>query len=219
MPGLVQPPSRVIGHRNYWREKNPFPHVVPGNCLIFAPIMDTGTFSFNEAELAQIRAHVAKYPDRKSAVMPALWIAQEKFGWLSDEAMRLVATTLDMPYAQVYGVASFYTMYFKQPVPRHLIEVCTCFSCSITGGPEMLAYVKNKIQADERGVGADNKIWTRAAECLGACDTAPVCQVTNRRYVHNLTPEKVDDLIEKLRRDEEIPFESVPLSNQSLIDD
>ncbi len=177
------------------------------------------SYTFDEAEVADIKRHVAKYPDRKSAVMPALWIAQEKFGWLSEEAMRLVAETIDMPYAHVYGVASFYTMYFKKPVPKHLIEVCTSFTCSIAGGPEMTAYVKQKIEADERGFGKEGKIWVREAECLGACDTAPMCQVTNRRYLHNLTEAKMDDLIEKLRNDEEIPFESVPLRDQSQIDD
>ncbi len=181
--------------------------------------MEAAVFTFSEQELQEIHRHVAKYPEKRSAVMPALWIAQEKFGWLSEGAVRLVAETLDLPFAHVYGVASFYTMYFKQAVPKHLIEVCTCFTCSVNGGPETLAYVKKQLQADERGVSADGKIWTRAAECLGACDTAPMCQLSNRRYAHNLTPEKVDALIEKLRNDEEIPFESVPLSDQSQIDD
>ncbi|MEM7657739.1 MAG: NAD(P)H-dependent oxidoreductase subunit E, partial [Bacteroidota bacterium] len=148
----------------------------------------------------------------------ALWIAQEKFGWLSPEAIRLVAETIDIPYAHVYGVATFYTMYFKQPVPKHLIEVCTCFSCLETGGPEMLDYVKEAIDADEKGVGSEGKIWVRAAECLGACDTAPMCQVTNRRYLHNLTKEKVDKLVAKLRNDEDIPYERIPLSDQSIVD-
>ncbi len=175
-------------------------------------------YTFTPEEVAEIQRHVAKYPDRRAAVMPALWIAQEKFGWLSEEAMRLVAATIDMPYAQVYGVASFYTMYFKEPVPKHLIEVCTSFTCSITGGPEMAEYVKQKIEADERGVGKDGQIWVREAECLGACDTAPMCQVSNRRYVHHLTEEKIDALIEKLRRDEEVPFESIALKDQSQIE-
>ena len=65
--------------------------------------------------------------------------------------------------------------------------------------------------------GKDGKIWCRAAECLGACDTAPVAQITNRRYAHNLTPEKVDQLIEKLQNDEEIAYEQIPLYDQSII--
>ena len=175
-------------------------------------------YVFTEAEVAEIQRHVAKYPDKQSAIMPALWIAQEKFGWLSLEAMKLVAATLEEPYALVYGVASFYTMYFKEKVPKHLIEVCTCFSCGEIGGREIMDYVKEKIGADERGFGKDGHIWCRAAECLGACDTGPMAQITNRRYVHNLTPEKVDDLIDKLNRDEEIPYERIPLNDQRTID-
>ena len=102
--------------------------------------------TFSPEEIAEIQRRVAKCPERRSAVMPALWIAQEKFGWLSIEVVRLVAETLDLPYAHVYGVASFYTMYFKQPVPKHLIEVCTCFSCHVTGGPEILDYVRERRQ-------------------------------------------------------------------------
>ena len=139
--------------------------------------MENTSYTFSATEIQEIQRHVAKYPDRKSAIMPALWIAQEKFGWLPPEAMQLVADTLQVPYAQVYGVATFYTMYFKEKVPEHLIEVCTCFSCGEVGGPEMLSYVKQAIGADERGVGKEGKIWTRSAECLGACDTAPMCQV------------------------------------------
>ena len=190
---------------------------MPQKSFIFADtkLMEDTQYTFTDAEVQEIQRYVAKYPDHKSAVMPALWIAQEKFGWLSEGAMRLVAETIDIPYALVYGVASFYTMYFKEKVPKHLIEVCTCFSCYVTGGPEMYQYVRNKIEADERGFGKDGKIWVREAECLGACDTAPMCQITNRRYVHHLTEEKVDQLIEKLSKDEELPYEQIPLYDQT----
>lgn len=180
--------------------------------------MDKNDYIFSKEEIKEIQGHVAKYPDRKSAVMPALWIAQEKFGWLSLDAIKLVAETIDIPYAHVYGVASFYTMYFKKPVPKHLIEVCTCFSCHEIGGPEMLDYVKKKIKADEQGRGKSGKIWARAAECLGACDTAPMCQVSNKHYRHNLTKEKVDQLVSQLENDEELSYEKIPLNDQSILD-
>lgn len=181
--------------------------------------MESVSYTFTPSEVAEIQKHLGKYPDKRSAVMPALWIAQEKFGWLSEDAIKLVAETIDMPYAHVYGVASFYTMYFKEKVPAHLIEVCTCFTCGEVGGKEMLDYVKEKIGADARGVGREGKIWTRSAECLGACDTGPVAQVTNRRYVHQLTKERIDWLIDKLEKGEEIPYERIPLNDQSIIDD
>ncbi len=181
--------------------------------------MEDISYIFTDSEIAEIKQHIAKYPDRRSAVMPALWIAQEKFGWLSSEAIKLVATTIDIPYAHVYGVASFYTMYFKEPVPKHLLEVCTCFTCGEIGGNDMLAYLREHIEADERGRSKDGLFWTRSAECLGACDTGPICQVSNRRYVHRLNREKVTEVVEKLRKGEDIPYEPIPLSDQSIIED
>jgi NADH:ubiquinone oxidoreductase subunit E len=109
-------------------------------------------YTFSNEEIQEIERHVAKYPEKRSAVMPALWIAQEKFGWLSDDAIRLVADTLELPFAHVYGVASFYTMYFKKEVPKHLIEICTCFSCGETGGSEMLDFTKSYLGCDQQGI-------------------------------------------------------------------
>ncbi|MFN0202618.1 MAG: NAD(P)H-dependent oxidoreductase subunit E [Bacteroidia bacterium] len=176
-------------------------------------------YTFTEAELQEIQKHVAKYPDRHSAIMPALWIAQEKFGWLSAESMKLVADTLNVPYARVYGVASFYTMYIKENTPKHLIEICTCFTCGECGGREMVQYAKDYLQVPAGGkVSNDGLFWVREAECLGACDTAPVAQITNRRYMHNLTEEKLRQTIQKLRNGEELPYEPIPLNNQAIID-
>jgi NADH-quinone oxidoreductase subunit E len=216
----VQPPEgKVAGMaKDIFLEKfSAFCPCVRSGSYICPP-MEPQVYSFTEAERAEIQQHVAKYPEKRSAVMPALWMAQEKFGWLSPEALKLVAETLDLPYAHVYGVASFYTMYFKEPVPRHLIEVCTCFSCGALDGQDLLDYVKEQIGADEKGRGSDGKIWARAAECLGACDTGPVAQVSNRRYVHRLTREKLDALIAALRRDEEIAYEKIPLADQRFAD-
>lgn len=181
--------------------------------------MEKQPFTFTDSEKKEIESHIAKYPDRRSAVMPALWIAQEKFGWLSEDALKLVSETIDIPYAHVYGVASFYTMYFKKPVPKHLIEVCTCFTCGEIGGKEMLEFVKDEIDADSNGFSKDGLFWTRSAECLGACDTGPMCQITNRRYVHNLTEDKMRATIQKLRNGEELAFESIPLSDQKIVED
>jgi NADH-quinone oxidoreductase E subunit len=176
-------------------------------------------YTFSNEEIQEIERHVAKYPEKRSAVMPALWIAQEKFGWLSDDAIRLVADTLELPFAHVYGVASFYTMYFKKEVPKHLIEICTCFSCGETGGNEMLDFTKSYLGCDEKGFSADGKIWVRAAECLGACDTAPVCQVSNRRYRHRLNEDKIKEIVAKLRNDEELEYERIPLYDQSKLEE
>jgi NADH-quinone oxidoreductase subunit E len=174
-------------------------------------------YIFSQEELNEIQLHVAKYPDRKSAVMPALWIAQEKFGWLSLDAIQLVSRTLDLPYAHVYGVASFYTMYLKEETP-HLVEICTCFTCGECGGKEMMSFLERHLEVDENGYSKDGQFRVRHAECLGACDTAPVAVLNNRRFVHNLNEDKTKEIIGKMRKGEEIPYEPIPLSDQSVID-
>lgn len=174
-------------------------------------------YEFTEEELAEIERHKAKYPDVKSAVMPALWIAQEKYGWLPQKVIKLVADTLGLSYAQVYGVATFYTMYLKENKGKNLVEVCTCFTCGECGGDELIAYIKEKVNANEEGVSADGEFYVRTAECLGACDSAPVVQVNNRRICFDVDEKYADEILELLRQGKEVPYKPVPLADQSAI--
>ena len=179
------------------------------------PQEDDKEYSFTEAELKEIEKHKSKYPDKRSAVMPTLWIAQEKFGWLSQKAIKLVADTLELPYAEVYGVATFYTMYLKENKAPNLIDFCTCFTCGEVGGKEVYENIKKEYKCNKDGVSEDGFFWIREAECLGACDSAPVAQVNNKRTVFNIN--SVEDFNEKilkyLKNGELPPFESVPLKN------
>lgn len=178
------------------------------------PHVDAAAYEFSPEELNAIEKHKAKYPNPQSAVMPALWLAQEKFGWLSEGAIQLVAKTLNLAYAHVYGVATFYTMYLKRPMGKYLFDVCTCLTCGVCGGMETYEYIRKKINADENGVSPEGIFGVREAECLGACDTAPVLMLNNRRYLHKLTPEKIDRIIEDLRKDKMPEFEPIPLMKQ-----
>ena len=178
---------------------------------------DDRQYSFTPDELAAIDAHAAKYPDRRSAVMPALWIAQEKWGWLPQGAMQLVADTLGMSFAHVYGVATFYTMYLKQKPAQHLIEVCTCFTCGECGGRELMDYACQKTNANDEGVSADGQFWFREAECLGACDTPTVLQINNDQLCFNVTPQRLDEIMAQLQRGEKLPYEHVPMRDQSIL--
>lgn len=176
-------------------------------------------YSFTPAEITEIQRHVAKYPDKTSAVMPTLWIAQEKFGVLSTGAIQLVADTLGLSFAHVYGVATFYTMYLKRGVPAqpfHLVEVCTCFTCGECGGRELMAHAKKALALDAEGMSADGRVWVREAECLGACDTPVPVQIDNRRMAFNVDASKFDQIVEGLRRDQTPPFESVPARKLEL---
>lgn len=176
---------------------------------------DSTEYRFTAEELAEIERHVAKYPTRQSAVMPALWIAQEKYGWLSNGAMQLVADTIGIAFAQVYGVATFYTMYLKESPGKHLVEICTCFTCGECGGRELYEHAKKSLRLDEHGATPDKKVWVREAECLGACDTAPALQIDNDHLIFSATPAQFDRLVADLAADKPVVYEPVPLIPQN----
>ena len=147
---------------------------------------------------ARIRAFEAKYPDRRSALLPALHVAQNELGWLSREAMEEVGALLGVDPGQVEEVASFYTMYYKTPVGTYVLEVCKTLPCSILGADEIIDYVSQKLGIAPGETTDDGLFTLYRVECLAACHRAPVMQV-NHRYYQDLTPEKVDALIEAAR--------------------
>jgi len=171
-------------------------------------------FAWSAQQQADIARHIAKYPDKKSAVMPLLWMAQETWGWLSQGALELVANTLEMELAQVYGVASFYTMYLKEHNAPNLVEVCTCFACGECGGRELYAQAQKMLNVNDQGVSADGKIFLREAECLGACDSAVVVQINNRRMRFNVDQAAMAQIFDQVRQGTPFEFTSVPLSKQ-----
>jgi NADH-quinone oxidoreductase subunit E len=166
---------------------------------------------FNEEELGRIDGFKAKYERVQGAIMPTLWLAQEKFGYLPPEVIELVADTLELPYAHVYGVATFYTQYFKEKMGTHVLDMCTCFSCQVVGGYDMLHHVCEKLGIHEGETTEDGMFTIRQAECLGACGSGPMLQVTNGPYVYNLTPGKLDKLIDDLRNGDIPEYVSVTL--------
>ena len=146
-----------------------------------------------------IRAWVAQYPTADGAVMKVLWLAQEKFGWLPSEVIQLVADTLKLPFPKVYGVSTFYTQYYKRPMGTFVLDVCTCFSCQVCGGYDILHYLEDQLGITKGETTDDGMFSIQEVECLGACGSAPMLQITNGPYVHNLTPEKCDRLLADLR--------------------
>lgn len=166
---------------------------------------------FTDAEKEQIEVFRAQYPTPEGAVMKTLWLAQEKFGFLPPEVIHLVADTLDIPFSLAYGVATFYTQYYKAKKGTYVLDVCTCFSCQLCGGYDMLHYLEEKLGVREGETTEDGLFTIQGVECLGACGTAPMLQVTNGPYVHNLSREKMDALIEALKNGDMPPFVSVTL--------
>jgi NADH-quinone oxidoreductase subunit E len=152
-----------------------------------------------ESELYHEIQRVAdEYPLRRSAVMPALHLAQEKHGWLSPQALREVADALDVTPAYCLAVASFYDMYHLEPVGRHMVEVCTNVSCALVGAQQVLEAFE-----EELGVGAgetteDGAVTLRTVECLGGCGWGTVVAV-DHRYREPVRPEDVPAIVEELR--------------------
>jgi NADH-quinone oxidoreductase subunit E len=146
---------------------------------------------------AEIKQFKGKYPDPKSALLTALHVAQREHGWLSPEVMRDVAEVMDLPPTEVASVASFYTMFNRQPVGENLIQVCTNISCSLLGAEHIVEYIKSKLGIDVGETTPDNKFTLVTVECLGSCGTAPMMQI-NDTYYENLTEEKIDQIFAKL---------------------
>jgi NADH-quinone oxidoreductase subunit E len=175
------------------------------------PVIPADELVFTAEEKDLIARYRSQYPTPEGAVMKALWLAQEKYGWLPPEVIELVADELGIAYAQAYGVATFYTQYYKKEMGKYVLDVCTCFSCQVCGGYDMLHYLEDKLGIQKGETTDDGTFSLQEVECLGACGSAPMMQVTNGPYIHNLTREKLDTLIDSLRQDQMPPFISVTL--------
>ena len=149
--------------------------------------------------LDEIKALPAKYPQPRSAVMPALDLAQEELGHLTPEAMSEVASALQLDPGYVEGVATFYTLFHLEPVGKHRFYVCTNLSCMLRGAEDVVDRLKGAIGVHEAGeVSKDGMFSYEEVECLGACEYAPVARL-DHRYEVDLTRAKIDSLVNDRR--------------------
>jgi NADH-quinone oxidoreductase E subunit len=155
--------------------------------------------AFSPAAQAKFETYLTRYPIKRAAIMPTLWLAQEEFGWLSHEVMAYVAELLDLPPAFVASVASFYTMYYKRPMGRHHVQVCTNLSCTLRGADTIVDCLRTRLGIGVGETTADGTFSLSEAECLGSCGTAPMMQV-NDDYWENLTPERTLEIVDRLAR-------------------
>ncbi len=154
----------------------------------------------DEESKAEIDQWIRKYPQdqKQSAVMAALRIMQDaNGGWLTEDLMDAVAEYLEMPKVSVYEVATFYSMYELKPVGRHKICVCTNVSCMLCGSDRIVEHLKGRLGIDFGEITEDGRFSLKEVECLGACGGAPMMQI-GRQYYENLTPEKVDEILDAL---------------------
>lgn len=156
--------------------------------------MARGLSEGGKAEVARLRG---LYPKSQSALLPALHVAQDEVGYLSADAMDDVARELGLPVTEVTSVATFYSMFFTEPVGRHKIRVCTNLSCYLNGSEHILDHLCRRLGVRPGETTEDGRALVEVAECLAACEEAPVILVDSDRHAR-VTPEAADGLIARL---------------------
>ena len=157
--------------------------------------------------LAEIQDLAARYPDKLAATLPALYVAQKDFGFVSLSAMQEVAKALGVPEGHVFGVATFYTMFSKKPVGKYHIQVCTNLSCALNGATELLERLCARTGATpEGGPTPDGLFSVETVECLGSCGSGPCLQVNEGRYDECVDDAALDRILEACRSGARAPW-------------
>jgi len=154
---------------------------------------------FTDENIKKLNDIKERYPNTQAVVMPALWLAQEQFGWISGEIMEYVADFLKIPAEKVLAVVKFYTMYNSKPVGKYHLQVCTNVSCMLNGAYDILDYISDKLNIKPGETTPDGNFTVTEVECLGSCGTAPMMQMNNY-YEENLTKEKIDKLVSQISK-------------------
>ncbi len=160
--------------------------------------VDDPTYKLSAETVQKIEELIEKYPKKNSALMPALHIIQDKFGWIPPAAISQLAEKLDTTPNKIYSVVTFYTMFNQKPVGKYHIQVCRNVSCSLLGAKHIVDHLSEKFGIQPGETTDDKKYTLTLVECLGACGTAPVMMI-NDTYYENLTVKKVDNILESLQ--------------------
>jgi len=155
--------------------------------------------SLREKHGQEIDSILARYAQKRSAVLPILYVAQDEYGYLTDEAIREVAEIVQMAPTDVFEVVGFYTLFYNRPVGKWVLQVCDDVPCCFLGAEEIVADLESKLGINADETTADGMFTLQRVKCLADCDRAPVVQA-NLEYYRNMTPEKVDAMLTELRR-------------------
>ena len=170
--------------------------------MTHAPVMPVeapATLEWPENVKAEVAEAVSHYPVKRSAVLPLLWIAQRTWGWVPPAALRLVARTLELNEPEVFGVATFYTMFHREPVGKKVLMMCTNVSCMLTGAYETLRKLEQRLGIKAGQTSADGEFTLIEEECLAACADGPA-MICGDRYFLRLTADKVDSTLDECRK-------------------
>jgi NADH-quinone oxidoreductase E subunit len=155
---------------------------------------------FSEEAMRRYKEILTHYPEKRAALIPVLKLAQDEFGWISDEVADYVGGLMGYPSSDVLSVATFYTLLHKQKLGKNHLEICRNVSCWLMGTYPCADEIKRQLEVDIGQVTDDGKFSWNYTECLAACGMAPAMQVGNR-YFENLTPQKIREIIETLRNE------------------
>jgi NADH-quinone oxidoreductase E subunit len=153
--------------------------------------------TFSPQVEAEMDRHIAKYPIKRSAILPLMFIVQRERGYLDASAVAYLADRLDLRITDIWEVATFYSMIYTQPVGKYHIQVCKTLSCKLLGAEKITKHCSEKLGIKVGETTPDGKFSLSEVECLGSCGTAPMFQI-NFDYYENLTPEKVDEILNRL---------------------
>ncbi len=156
--------------------------------------------SLSADALTEYETILRRYPERRAALMPVLWLAQREFGYLSDEVMVYVANLMGLPLAWIASVASFYTMYYKRPMGRYHLQVCTSLPCALVGAERIVGCLERRLGIGCGETTPSARFSLSTVECLASCGTAPMIQV-NEDYHDNLDEARTLELIDRLEQD------------------
>ena len=165
--------------------------------LAIASIDEVAEVKLDAALESQIAATIDRYPDSGAALMPVLWLCQDRWGWISPGIMKAVADRLGLSPAFVEGVVSFYTMYRMHPPGKYLLQVCTTLSCQLCGAPALVDHLRGKLGIDFGETTPDGLFTLVDVQCLGACGEGPVVQI-NDDYYTDLTTAELDGILARL---------------------
>lgn len=154
----------------------------------------------SDATVKKIKERASKYPFSKGAVLPSLTFAYKQLGYVDNEVYKEVADLIKVPQVEIAEAASFYTMFPKKPRGKFLLQVCNNISCALLGADAMVEYVEDKLAIKRGETTEDGKFTLISVECLGSCCTAPMIQI-NDDFHENLTSEKLDNLLEGLKKE------------------
>lgn len=167
------------------------------------------TPAFSQAAQERIPGIIARYAEKRGALLPLLWLAQEEQGYVSEEAMKEIAGLLGLTPPQVYETVTFYTMYHRRPIGAHHIQVCRSLMCALVGTDHLLGWIHATLGLTTGQTTADGLFTLSQVECLGSCATGPMMQV-NDDYYERLTQDKVTRILDDLKREGTCPLATGP---------